>query len=217
MDEGQASLGEALVTIHTCRLLLQPRRRFNVQSPTCHCPGGEGQSVVAAFASVFQHNTQHKVIAKDFALQIILFTLAYSEKTVNRYFKLISKNYLGHHQTRVTVSYSQESNVMCVTVQWEKVFYPQLHSAFSMPPVLPTPGLRLSRVTLLLYEGSPVMNSPGLGFGTGCLLPRPRYPSCSAWSRQRVLPAPLCECCTARRPGGCGANRLSRARQSPCS
>lgn len=34
VDEGQASsLGEALVTVHTCRLLLQPRRRFQVQSP----------------------------------------------------------------------------------------------------------------------------------------------------------------------------------------
>lgn len=118
LDEGQASLGEALVTVHTCRLLLQPRRRFKVQSPMCrHCPRGEGQSLVVEFAIVFQHHTQHKVIAKDFALQIILFTLAYSEKTD---FKLISKNYLGHHQTRVRVSYSQESNVMCVTVQWGK-------------------------------------------------------------------------------------------------
>lgn len=63
------------------QLLLQPRRRFTVQSPTCrHCPRGEGQSVVVAFANGFQHNTQHKVIAKDFALQIILFTLAYSGK-----------------------------------------------------------------------------------------------------------------------------------------
>lgn len=35
LGEGQASLGEALVTVHTCRLLLQPRRRFKVQSPTC--------------------------------------------------------------------------------------------------------------------------------------------------------------------------------------
>lgn len=40
-DEGQASsLGEALVTVHTCRLLLQPRRRFQVQSPWNHCPRG---------------------------------------------------------------------------------------------------------------------------------------------------------------------------------
>lgn len=84
-DEGQASLGEALVTVHTCRPLLQPRRRFKVQSPTSHhCPRGEGQSVVVEFANVFQHHTQHKIIAKDFALQIILFTLAYSEKTVDR-------------------------------------------------------------------------------------------------------------------------------------
>lgn len=59
LDEGQASLGEALVTVHTCRPLLQPRRRFHVQSPTCnHCPRGEGQAVVVAFAKVFNiiHN-----------------------------------------------------------------------------------------------------------------------------------------------------------------
>lgn len=71
---------------------------------------------------------------------------------------------------------------MCVTVQWGKVFYPQLHSAFSVPPELPTLGLRLSRATLLLYEGRPSLNSPGLQFSTSCLLPRPCCPAHSARS-----------------------------------
>lgn len=45
LDEGQASLGEALVTVHTCRLLLQPRRRLQVQSPTGNrCPR-EGRTI----------------------------------------------------------------------------------------------------------------------------------------------------------------------------
>lgn len=205
LDEGQASLGEALVTVHTCGLLLQPRCRFEVQSPTCHhCPRGEGQSVAAAFANVFQHNIQHKVIAKNFALQIILFTLAYSEKTVNRYFKLLSKNYLGHHQTRVTVSYSQESNVMCVTVQWEKkTFLPTTTLGLLHASCLPHPGLRLSRATLLLHEGSPFSNSTGPQSGTGRFLPRPGYPSYSAWSGNESY-RPLRECYAARRPA-CGA------------
>lgn len=54
LDEGQASLGEALVTVHICRLLLQPRRRFKVRSPTCnHCPTEEGQSMVVTVSNVF--------------------------------------------------------------------------------------------------------------------------------------------------------------------
>lgn len=54
LGEGQASLGEALVTVHTCRLLLQPRRRLKVRSPTCnHCPREGGQSRVVAFSNVF--------------------------------------------------------------------------------------------------------------------------------------------------------------------
>lgn len=37
-------------------------------------PGGEDNPVLVS------HNTQHQVIAKDFALQTILFTLAHSER-----------------------------------------------------------------------------------------------------------------------------------------
>lgn len=83
LDEGQASLGEALVTVHTCRLLLQPRRRF-IKFRVLHviiAPEGKDNPRWSRFPMFFKHNIQHKVIAKDFALQIILFTLAYSEKT----------------------------------------------------------------------------------------------------------------------------------------
>lgn len=79
MDGGQASLDEALVTVHTRKPLLQLCRRVQVQSPTCNqCPKGK-ESVVLPISRVFNviHN---KVIAKGFALQIILFTLAYSGK-----------------------------------------------------------------------------------------------------------------------------------------
>lgn len=80
MDEGQASLDEALLTVHTRKLLLQLCRRVQVQSPTCnHCPKGRDNPWCSRFPEFFNiiHN---KVIAKGFALQIVLFTLAYSEK-----------------------------------------------------------------------------------------------------------------------------------------
>lgn len=62
LGEGQASLGEALVTVHTCRLLLQPRRRLKVRSPTCnHCPREGGQSRVVAFSNVIFFNIIHNM------------------------------------------------------------------------------------------------------------------------------------------------------------
>lgn len=86
VDEGQASLDEALVTVHTRKLLLQLGRRVQVHSRTCnHGPKGK-ESVVLAISRVF--NIIHKVIAKGFALQIILFTLRIQKKkNHNKYFK----------------------------------------------------------------------------------------------------------------------------------
>lgn len=65
VDEGQASLDETLVTVHTQKLLLQLCRRVQVQSPTCNqCPKGK-ESVVLSISRVFNiiHN---KVITKGF-------------------------------------------------------------------------------------------------------------------------------------------------------
>lgn len=59
LGEGQASLGEALVTVHICRLLLLPHRRFNGHSPTCyHCPRKGGQVRGGGFP-VFLFNIIH--------------------------------------------------------------------------------------------------------------------------------------------------------------
>lgn len=93
---------------------------------------------------------------------------------------------------------------MCVTVQWEKKsFLPTTTLGLLLASCLPHPGLRLSRATLLLHEGSPFSNSPGPQSGTGRFLPRPGYPSYSAWSGNESY-RPLRECYAARRPA-CGA------------
>lgn len=71
---------------------------------------------------------------------------------------------------------------MGVTVRWEKKgFLPTTTLGLLHASCVPHPGLRLSRATLLLHEGSPFLNSPGTHSGTGCFLPRPGYPSYSAW------------------------------------
>lgn len=79
-DEGQASLGEALETVHTCRLCLS----LTAQSPAgTHRPRAgtiHGAHIRQCFFNII-HNI---VIAKDFALQLYYVHL-YSEKnTVNR-------------------------------------------------------------------------------------------------------------------------------------
>lgn len=64
-DEGQASLGEALEPVRTCRLLPQPYR-----SESCMSSPPQSRAIHDACIRQFFFNIIHNiVIAKDFALQ----------------------------------------------------------------------------------------------------------------------------------------------------
>lgn len=80
-DEGQASLGEALETVHTCRLLPQP-----YSSESCvYSPPQSGDNPRCSYSPVFFNIIQHSY-CQGLCTAVILCTLLYSEKnTVNRY------------------------------------------------------------------------------------------------------------------------------------
>lgn len=73
LDEDQASLGEALMTVHTMQAAASTTPTL-VKSSICMSPQAQKAWGSPGFP-VFKHSIHDEVIAKDFALQIILFTL----------------------------------------------------------------------------------------------------------------------------------------------